>query len=129
MEVRLEEKYRFVAETGRHQVVIDQPVSEGGTGRGMDPVELFVASLAGCAAYYAVHYMERNQIPTRGFRVEADWEVEKKPYRIGTVRMTLHLPDGFPEDKEEPLLAVCRGCTLHHTLDHHPVLEYTMTRG
>jgi len=53
MEIRWEEKYRFTARSRDHEVVIDQPVKGGGTDQGMSPVELFVASLGGCVAYYA----------------------------------------------------------------------------
>lgn len=129
MEIRLDEKYRFIATSREHEVVIDQPVTGGGTNRGMSPVELFIASLAGCVAYYAAYYMERNKIPSEGLRVDTDWDFEKKPYRISKVRMTIHLPSGFPPDKHEQLLAVCRGCTIHHTLTHEPLLEYRIEQG
>jgi putative redox protein len=124
MEFRLEEKYRFVAASREHEVVIDQPVKGGGTNSGMSPVELFIASLGGCIAYYAANYMERNKIPSQGLRVSADWDFEKKPYRISKIRIAIHLPAGFPDDKHAQLLAVCKGCTIHHTLTHEPVLEY-----
>jgi uncharacterized OsmC-like protein len=124
MEIRLEEKYRFAAMSRDHKVIIDQPLTGGGSNQGMSPVELFVASLAGCVAYYAANYMERHTIPSYGLRVEADWEFEKKPYRISKVRMTLHTPANFPEDQREKLLAVSKGCTIHHTLHHEPALEY-----
>ncbi len=124
MEFRLEEKYRFIATSRDHEVVIDQPIKGGGTDRGMNPVELFIASLGGCIAYYAANYMERNKIPPQELRVTADWDFEKKPYRISKIRMTIHLPPGFPNNKHAQLLAVCKGCTIHHTLTHEPVLEY-----
>jgi len=94
MVVRLEDQYRFVAESGEHQVIIDQPVKGGGTNLGMSPVELFIASLSGCVAYYAAHYMERNHIPAQGLRVEADWGFEKNPYRVSKIKTIIHPPPG-----------------------------------
>jgi hypothetical protein len=32
----------------------------------------------------------------------------------------LHLPDGVPESRRGPLLAVARHCTVHNTLEHAP---------
>lgn len=129
LEVRLEEKYRFVAAARGHEVIIDQPVTGGGSNQGMNPVELFVASLAGCVAYYAANYLERHDMPSSGLRVEADWEFEKKPYRISKVRLTLHTPVDFPKDQQAKLLAVSKGCTVHHTLLHEPALEYEIREG
>ncbi|MDX1765302.1 MAG: OsmC family protein [bacterium] len=129
MEVRLEEKYRFVADARGHQVIVDQPVSGGGSDQGMSPVELFVASLASCVAYYAANYLERHKMPSSGLRVAAEWEFEKKPYRISKIRLTLHTPHGFPKDQQEKLLAVSKGCTVHHTLIHEPALEYEIIEG
>lgn len=124
MDIRLDEKFRFVATSREHEVIIDQPIKGGGTNLGMSPVELFIVSLGSCVAYYAAFYMERNKIPSQGLHVEADWDFEKKPYRISKVRLDIHLPPNFPGDKHEQLLAVCKGCTIHHTLSHEPVLTY-----
>ncbi len=126
VEVIQEEKYRFAATVRQHRVIIDQSIEGGGTDQGMDPVELFVSAMAGCVAYYAVHYMVRHGIATEGFRVTADWEMQEKPYRVGRVAIRLDLPPGFPQGSRKQLLAVCRGCTIHHTLSHPPVVAYTV---
>jgi len=43
---------RYDITSGRHRVVTDQPVEDGGQDAGMSPVELFVGSLAGCVGYF-----------------------------------------------------------------------------
>lgn len=126
VEVIQEQKYRFAARVRQHKVIIDQSIRGGGTDQGMDPVELFVSAMGSCVAYYAVHYMMRKKISTEGFRVTADWKMQDKPYRIGSVAVQIHLPPGFPQASRKPLLAVCRGCTIHHTLSHPPSVEYTV---
>jgi len=68
----------------------------------------------------------RKKLPSEGFRVTADWEMAKNPYRIGKIRMIIHLPTGFPPEQQDALLAVCRGCTIHHTLTNVPTLEYEL---
>jgi len=124
LELQVEENYRFAVTCREHRVIIDQPIKDGGTNQGMDPVELFMSSLSGCVGFYAVNFMNRKKIAAVGFRVTADWEMAKNPYRIGKIRMTLRLPAGFPPEQHKPLLAVCRACTLHHTLEQGPVTEY-----
>ena len=39
---------RYDITSGKHRVVTDQPVEDGGQDAGMSPVELFVGSLASC---------------------------------------------------------------------------------
>ena len=126
IELKVEENYRFAATCREHTVIIDQPEKEGGTNRGMDPVELFMTSMSGCVGFYAVNFMKRKKIPAEGLRVTADWEMAKNPYRIGKIRMTVQLPRGYPPEQKDALLAVCRGCTIHHTLTHVPALEYEL---
>ncbi len=126
MELKVEAGYRFAVTCREHTVIIDQPEKDGGTNRGMDPVELFMTSMSGCVGFYVVNFLNRKNLSAEGFRVTADWEMAKNPYRIGKIRMTLHLPAGFPVEQREALLAVCRGCTIHHTLTNVPALEYEL---
>src|SRR6516225_9443324 len=43
-----------------HRIVVDQPADAGGDDSAPTPVELFVASLATCVAYYAGGYLTRH---------------------------------------------------------------------
>ena len=45
-----------------HRVMCDQPVDNGGSDAGMSPPEFLLASLATCAAYYAVQYLKTRQL-------------------------------------------------------------------
>ena len=104
-----------------HRVRVDQPVGAGGDDLAPTPVELFVASLAGCVAYHAGRYLARHGLDRRGLMVRAgftmavDW-----PARITSIRVEVHPPDGVPADRIAPLAAVVKGCTVHNTLDHPP---------
>ena len=42
--------------SGKHRIITDQPVEDGGQDAGMSPVELFVGSLAGCVSYFVGRY-------------------------------------------------------------------------
>jgi len=107
---------RFDITSGRHRIVTDQPVGDGGTDAGMSPVELFVGSLAGCVAYFVGRYCVRHQIPHEGFTVEAEWEMAEQPHRVGTVELALRLPTELTTSQQEKLLKVAHGCTVHRSL-------------
>ena len=48
-----------------HRIVVDQPADAGGDDSAPTPVELFVASLATCVAYYAGRYLTQPGRVTR----------------------------------------------------------------
>lgn len=54
---------RFDIHARRHVVRVDQLRDFGGGDSGPDPVELFVGSLAACAAHRAERYLHRCELP------------------------------------------------------------------
>jgi len=107
-----------------HRVIVDQPVEAGGADLGPPPIALFVGALAACVATYAGGYLARHGLDRRGLRVTCEYELAAdRPARVSTVRLRIHLPDGVPDKRRAPLLAVARHCTAHNTLKDPPVVE------
>jgi putative redox protein len=102
--------------SGKHRVITDQPVTDGGQDAGMSPVELFVGSLASCAGYFVGRYCERHQISTKGLSVEAEWTMAEQPHRVGQITLTIHVPHRITAAQSERLLKVAQGCTVHQSL-------------
>lgn len=107
---------RFDIMSGRHRVVTDQPVEDGGHDAGMSPVELFVGSLAGCVGYFVGRFCERHNIQREGLTVEAEWETAEGPHRVGKVHLAIHLPHRLTPEQKERLLKVAHGCTMHQSV-------------
>lgn len=80
---------RFDVTSGRHTIVTDQPVEDGGGDAGMSPVELFVGSLGSCVAYFVGRYCARHQILSEGFTVDVAWSFAEQPHRVGAVEINL----------------------------------------
>ncbi|HET6861046.1 MAG TPA: OsmC family protein, partial [Streptomyces sp.] len=71
-----------------HQLTVDQPLDAGGNNDGPTPVELFVASLASCVAYYAGRFLQRHHHPCENLRVQAEFDMaEDRPARVAAVRL------------------------------------------
>jgi uncharacterized OsmC-like protein len=103
-----------------HRLTVDQPVEEGGEDRGITPVEMFVASLGTCIAYYAVRFCRRHNISTEGLAVRAEWSYREQPHRIGAIRVGVDLKGEWDAGLKERLQKVVEGCTVHHSLTHPP---------
>jgi putative redox protein len=107
---------RYDITSGKHRVVTDQTVADGGQDAGMSPVELYVGSLASCVGYFVGHFCARHDIPRDGLAVDAEWEMAENPHRVGQVALAIHLPHRLTPDQKERLLKVAHGCTVHQSI-------------
>lgn len=99
-----------------HVVHVDQP-SAGGTDAGPTPVELFVASLATCAAHHARRYLAGRGLPAHGLEVSADYAMSAGvPSRVTRIDLRLRLlipPAGGGADE---LRRAVEACTVNNSI-------------
>jgi putative redox protein len=113
----------YLATTRGQVVLVDQPAAAGGADAAMTPVELLVASLGTCVAFYAGRYLKRHGLDRSGLQVSTDFTMATdRPARVGAVRIRISVPGGVPPEREKALLAVASHCTVHNTLGHPPAV-------
>jgi len=117
---------RYDITSGRHHVVTDQPVPDGGEDAGMSPVELFVGSTAACVAYFVGRFCARHDIPREGLTVETEWAMEERPHRVGYIRLAVHLPHPVPPELKERLLKTAQRCTVHQSIVTNPKIDISL---
>jgi len=113
---------RYDILSGKHRVVTDQPVADGGQDAGPSPVELFVGSIASCIGYFVGRFCARHDIPQEGLSVEAEWSMTENPHRVGQVDISIHLPHRLTAELKDRLLKVAHGCTVHQSLTLAPTV-------
>jgi putative redox protein len=117
----------YLATTRGQVVVADQPAAAGGADTAMTPVELLVASLGSCVAFYTGRYLERHGLDRGGLQVTTDFTMATdRPARVSEVRIRISVPGGVPPEREKALLAVASHCTVHNTLGHPPAVALTL---
>jgi putative redox protein len=114
---------RFDIDVRGHVIRTDQPAGDGGDDTGPTPTELFIASLAGCVAFYARRYLDRHDLPTEGLAVEADFRMGSRPARVARIEVRLTIPAEVPVERREALLAVASHCTVHNSLITAPEIS------
>jgi putative redox protein len=125
--VKHEQGDRLKVSIRGHDLLVDQPVADGGEDAGPTPTELFVAGLASCIGFYAERYLRRHELPTDGLAVECGFEfAADRPARVGRVDLRVVLPPGFPDDRRPGLKAVVEHCTVHNSITHAPDIAITL---
>jgi putative redox protein len=110
-----------------HRVIVDQPIESGGTDGAPTPVELFVASLATCIAFYAGRYLSSHGYGRDGLMVSAGFAMASdRPARVTAIELVVRVPAALPADRRSALRAVVSGCTVHNTLANHPSITFEM---
>ncbi len=130
--VRHEDGDRFRVGVRGHELVVDQPLDDGGGDMGPSPTELFVASLAACIAFYGGRFLRRHGLSLEGFGVTSGFAfATDPPARVGSIDIAVSLPVGFPEQRRAAFLAVVEHCTVHNSIRQPPDLriELQQARG
>jgi putative redox protein len=125
MEVLIEHlgAVQFEVKARNHTLISDQPVENKGFDEGMTPPELFLASLGACAAFYAVDYLERNDVLQEGCRVRVTADKAKAPARLDNFHIEVEVPDSLTADQVKGVDEAVHRCLIHNTLLSPPKMD------
>ncbi len=104
-------------------VETDQPVSQGGGGTAPDPFDLFFASIAACAGYYAMNFCLERNIPIGDLGVKMRTVRDEEKKMTTKIVIDIALPADFPEKYEAALVRSVGLCTVKKHLDNPPEFE------
>jgi len=112
---------------GQHTIRTDQPVEYGGEDSAPDPFDLFLASLAACAGFYALRFCQTRELPTDGLGVTLDTVQDPESKLHEHVRIGVRLPHGFPERYRDPILRAVNTCSVKKHLASPPEIEVSVS--
>jgi putative redox protein len=101
----------------------DQPVHQGGGGTSPSPFDLFLASLATCAGFYALEFCQARKIPTGKLAVSMSTERGAASKMIEKVTIRIDLPPGFPEKYKDAIVRAVDLCTVKAHILRPPQFE------
>ena len=116
---------RFRIEVREHTVVVDQPIPASGDA-GPTPTELFVASLAACAGFYARRFLTRHGLAEGELEVTADFAFSADHSRVAAIAIRIEAPGGVPETLRPALMRVLEHCTVHESLRETPTVSFDL---
>lgn len=114
---------KLTATSDSFSINTDQTVTDGGSGSAPTSLDLFLASLATCAADYARTFCEARSISMNGMGLKVEYEFKNEAGQISNFRYQLTLPEGFPERYKAALLRAIDLCTVKKHLMNPPSFE------
>lgn len=120
---------QFEAETRGHKIICDQPLDAGGADEGMTPPEFLLASLATCAGYYAVYYLNSRQLPSAGLKVKVTAEKVSGPARLDHFVLSIDTPSELSEKDAEGVRRAAEKCLVKNTMLMPPSISLSVRTG
>lgn len=110
-------------EVGGKTILMDQPAELGGEDSAPSPFALFLASIVGCAGFFALEFCHARGLPTHGLLVlmKGDRDPEKKVF--DRLRIEIKVPEGFPERYREALRRAVDQCPVKKNIVENPQFE------
>lgn len=107
----------FAIDVRGHRIEVDQPVAAGGSDAAPTATELFVASLAGCAAFFVGRFLRRHGVDDREWSVRCGYHwSEDRPSRVTIVEVELLLPGGLSDEVRNGALRAADRCTVRDSV-------------
>ena len=110
--------YKTAISTPRHALVADEPLSFGGTDRGMSPKDLLLSSLVACKVMTLRWYAIQQKWELYSVDAEAEMETDlKKEGTKTSIRCTLDIKGNLTDAQRAKLLEIADRCPVHRTLN------------
>jgi ribosomal protein S12 methylthiotransferase accessory factor len=118
MEVRFPGGLKVEAVYRGQTIATDQPEPAGGEGSAPAPFDLFLASIATCAGFYALAFCQQRDLSTAGLAVTMKTVRDPELRRITKIDLHLTLPEGFPEKYRQAIVRAVDQCAVkRHIVD------------
>ena len=108
-----------------HAIRTDQPAPLGADGA-PSPFDLFLASIATCMGFYALRFCQERGIATEGLSVTLETVRDEAKRKIGTMRVALTLPAGFPEKYRPAIARAVDQCAVKKHMAEPPEFELSV---
>lgn len=126
VEVKFLEGDKFEVKTlhSEQTIYIDKK-SENYTPQGPNPVELFLASLAGCVGIYSKRYLDNAQIKYQNLKISCKASFRENPLMLDNINLEIKT-DAKLGDRSASFLRFVKNCPIHNTIVNTQEIEIRM---
>lgn len=109
VKVRPLEQKRLLATAGRHQLVTDRKIDDGGSDAGCTSGELLLVAIGSCTTGSVRNYLRESGLPFDRLEVNVDYEPPVRPGGRDTISIVIELPAEVLAEKSDAILEAARG--------------------
>lgn len=106
-----------------HSIHTDQLAENGGGNTGPQPFDLFLASVATCAGLYVLRFCEKRGFSADQLAVTLEPVRDPEGKRVATIRIEVHLPQGFPDKYHAAILRAIDQCAVKRHIVDPPAFD------
>lgn len=106
----------------------DQPAPLG-ENTAPPPFDLFLASLATCAGFYALRFCQERQIDTTGMSLRLTTEKNPDGKGLAKIGLALTTPPGFPEKYRDAIRRAMDQCAVKKLIHDPPEFAVEVNLG
>ena len=129
-EIDLGEGYKIVCEASGKQIVVDEPVSFGGTDLGMNPLEVLLSGLGACKCVIAKMLAKKKRLQLDYLSIECTgtFDPEKK-VGLSDIETVFHIKSPASDEELEKFMElVDNNCPVNDTIKNSPSLSHRLQR-
>lgn len=117
--------YTTYVKSGKHSLIVDEPVSLGGNDFGPNPYEMVSAGLAACTAITIKMYLDHKGWDLKHIEVHVDHgkihaedcaDCENKMGKVDVFERTIRVDGDLDEKQRQRILRIANKCPVHRTL-------------
>jgi len=116
---------KFQIDARKHTLISDQPSENGGSDQGMTPPEFFLSALGSCAAFYAVAYLKKKNLP-QAVTVRVTADKAGPPARLDNFHIDVEVPLALSEADRAGIDQAVHRCLIHATLQQPPTVHIAL---
>ncbi|MFD1417722.1 OsmC family protein [Companilactobacillus keshanensis] len=127
------EGYEVESQVRDFNATLDEPLSSGGTNKGINPVETLLSALGACETMVAKSFAKSQGIVLRRIKVEVQGVLDSDGYtgknsnaKVGFSKLTSKFyvdADNTEEEVKEYIDFVTKHCPVHDTIENAPEFE------
>jgi uncharacterized OsmC-like protein/alpha/beta superfamily hydrolase len=125
-------KFQQSVQMGKHRILADEPVAQGGFDSGPGPYDLLLAGLGACTSMTLRLYAERKGLPLgpvkvtlthRKIHAEDCAECETKGGLLDEITREIRLAGPLDDTQRARLLEIADKCPVHRTLESEVIIR------
>ena len=109
------EHYKTVLTNGRHELIADEPKTNGGSDLGFSPSELLCSALATCTCVTLRMYADRKEWSLEKVAVHIEMETDTSK-NVTNIKREIQLFGNLNEEEKKHLIEIAEHCPIHKTL-------------